>query len=201
MASIYQLKSKFQGVLRPVVKGLAKAGVTANQVTFFACILSMAIGLYFYIVQPQGAMFFIFPVFLFVRMALNAIDGLLAREHNMQTSLGAILNELTDVVADAFLYFPLAYLWGVNMSLNALFIFISTLTEMTGVIAIQIGASRRYDGPLGKSDRAFIFGSLALLTGFGVDISNWANPIFYALTFLVSLTVYNRAAAALKEIK
>ena len=36
--------------------------------------------------------------------------------------------------------------------------------EMAGVVAVQIGAERRYDGPMGKSDRAFTFG---LLHGFG----------------------------------
>jgi CDP-diacylglycerol--glycerol-3-phosphate 3-phosphatidyltransferase len=33
-------------------------------------------------------------------MALNAIDGMLAREHDMQSPLGAMLNELGDVLSD-----------------------------------------------------------------------------------------------------
>ncbi len=41
-------------------------------------------------------------------MAFNAIDGMLAREHNQQSKLGAFLNELTDVVSDAALYLPFA---------------------------------------------------------------------------------------------
>jgi len=40
-------------------------------------------------------------------MALNAIDGMLAREHHMQSKLGAILNELGDVVSDTVLIFLL----------------------------------------------------------------------------------------------
>ena len=39
---------------------------------------------------------------LFLRMALNAIDGMLAREFNQKTNLGAYLNELTDVISVAF---------------------------------------------------------------------------------------------------
>ena len=34
---------------------------------------------------------------------------------------------------------------------------LTLVSEMTGVVAVQIGASRRYDGPMGKSDRAFVF--------------------------------------------
>jgi hypothetical protein len=33
----------------------------------------------------------VLPGFLFVRMALNAIDGMLAREHAMKSRLGAVL--------------------------------------------------------------------------------------------------------------
>ena len=29
----------------------------------------------------------------------------------------------------------------------------------------MVGASRRYDGPMGKSDRAFVFGALGLWVG------------------------------------
>jgi phosphatidylglycerophosphate synthase len=39
-------------------------------------------------------------------MALNALDGMLARECNQQTRLGAILNETGDVISDIALYFP-----------------------------------------------------------------------------------------------
>lgn len=48
------------------------------------------------------------PVFLFARMALNAINGMLAREHTMESPLGVILNEIGGRVSDAALYLPLA---------------------------------------------------------------------------------------------
>jgi hypothetical protein len=37
--SIYALKSRFQDLLRPIVRRLQAIGVTANQVTLFACAL------------------------------------------------------------------------------------------------------------------------------------------------------------------
>ena len=36
--SIYALKPKFQNLLRPIVKRLYQKGITANQVTLFACV-------------------------------------------------------------------------------------------------------------------------------------------------------------------
>ena len=40
MPSVYDVKPKFQALLRPAVGALARAGVTANQVTVFAALLS-----------------------------------------------------------------------------------------------------------------------------------------------------------------
>jgi CDP-diacylglycerol--glycerol-3-phosphate 3-phosphatidyltransferase len=199
MATIYQLKSKFQNLLRPIANFLAKTGTSANQVTLFTMLISVSFGLYFLFSTPVRIWFFLIPVLLFVRMALNAIDGMMAREHHMQTRLGAVLNELCDVASDTFLYYPLALAWGVNIHLNVLFLFFSILTEMTGVIAVQIGGSRRYDGPLGKSDRAFVIGLLSLIYALGYDFWKWQNEIYLALIILSVMTVVNRGYKALAE--
>ncbi|HAI69742.1 MAG TPA: hypothetical protein DCM38_09965, partial [Gammaproteobacteria bacterium] len=141
------------------------------------------------------------PLILFVRMGLNAIDGLLAREHDMQTPLGAILNELGDVVADAGLYLPFALLPGVMPSLVVILVLLAIVSEMTGVIGVQIGASRRYDGPFGKSDRAFAFGIIALLLGLGISADVWLNIVLEIMIAFSILTIFNRAYQALKEVK
>lgn len=107
--SIYALKPRFQALLRPLVGALHRAGVTANQVTLAACAVSVLLGLWIFL-QPAPALFALIPLWMFLRMALNAIDGMLAREFGQKSALGAYLNELTDVIADACLYLPFAAL-------------------------------------------------------------------------------------------
>jgi len=165
MPSIYDLKPKFQSLLRPLTRRLASIGVTANQVTVAAAILSLAVGITIAFLPDQDWPLLLLPGVLFIRMALNAIDGMLAREHGMKTKLGAVLNELGDVVSDTGLYLPLALVPGVAPPLIVLIVILAVMGEMMGVVGVQIGASRRYDGPLGKSDRAFAFGLLGLLLG------------------------------------
>ena len=46
--SIYGLKPRFQALLRPVVGVLYRAGVTANQVTLAACVVSVALGAFLF---------------------------------------------------------------------------------------------------------------------------------------------------------
>ena len=147
-----------------------------------------------------GAYCLLVPVWLFVRMALNAIDGMLAREHHMRSALGGILNELSDVVSDAAIYLPFAMVPGIAPALVVLAVLLAILTEMAGVVAVQIGASRRYDGPMGKSDRAFAFGLLALMLALGIDLGGWANLLLGIVALMLAWTVVNRCRRALGEL-
>ncbi|MEX0702817.1 MAG: CDP-alcohol phosphatidyltransferase family protein [Planctomycetales bacterium] len=199
MPSIYDLKPRFQALLRPLVRGLARWGVTANQVTVAAAVLSFAAG-GAVALRPEGRWpLLLVPIALFVRMALNAIDGMLAREHGMESKLGAVLNELGDVLSDAALYLPLALVPGLDARLVVPVVLLAVVSEMAGVVAVQIGARRRYDGPLGKSDRAFVFGAICLLLGCGVPAGWWQNALLGLMLAGLVLTIVNRARRAVRE--
>ena len=65
MPSIYQLKPAFQNFLRPFVRRLYQHGITANQVTLFAMLISLLIAsflAYTFHVQPMAnaAFFYLF---------------------------------------------------------------------------------------------------------------------------------------------
>ena len=199
--TIYDLKPAFQSLLRPLVRALAGAGVTANIVTRLAAVLSVALGIALALNPDNRGLWAVLPAFLFVRMALNAIDGMLAREFGQRSPRGAIINEGGDVVSDAALYLPFALLPGVAPWLVVVAVLLAWLTEFAGVLAQTVGASRRYDGPLGKSDRAFVFGLLALLLALGVPLAPYWNAIFAVIAGLLFLTVWNRVARGLKEAR
>jgi CDP-diacylglycerol---glycerol-3-phosphate 3-phosphatidyltransferase len=198
MPSIYGLKPRFQNALRPITRALARVGVTANQVTLAALILSFATGAVFFCFRAPRSLLLL-PGVLFVRMALNAIDGMLAREYNQKSSLGAILNELGDVLSDSALYLPLAVVPGFDSRLVVLIALLAAISEMTGVLGVVIGASRRYDGPMGKSDRAVAFGALGLLLGCGLPIVRFVPYVLWFVLVLLLGTIINRARGALKE--
>jgi len=199
MVSIYDIKPAFQNLLRPVTRALARNGVSANQVTLAAALLSCGVGACVALFPLEKWPLLVMPGFLFVRMALNAIDGMLAREHGMKSKLGAILNEVGDVISDSALYLPLAIVPGFNPRLIVISVVLAIISEMTGVVAVQIGATRRYDGPMGKSDRAFGFGLIALLTGLSVLNQRWGDGALVVIVVLLTLTILNRARGALAE--
>ncbi|HLY41533.1 MAG TPA: CDP-alcohol phosphatidyltransferase family protein [Terracidiphilus sp.] len=199
MATIYSLKPGFQKLLRPLVKRLEWMGVSPNQITIAALMLSIGAGTFVAHTRSSRALLLLPPV-LFLRMALNAMDGMLAREGNQQSALGAILNELGDVVSDIALYLPLALLPGFAPQSVVAIVILSVLTEMTGVMGPGIGASRRYDGPLGKSDRAFLFGLIALLLGAGLPIAPAVPLTLFTIMALLAITITNRMGKMLQEV-
>ena len=195
--SIYGLKPRFQALLRPLVGALFRMGVTANQVTLFACVVSVALGVFLCVEAENRALFVLVPLWFFLRMALNAIDGMLAREFGQSSTLGAYLNELTDVISDASLYLPFAFLPGSNATLLWIVIALSIISEYAGVLGQAVGKERRYDGPMGKSDRAFIFGLIGLLAGLGMEIGALLPWVWAALAVLIALTIVNRVRRGL----
>jgi CDP-diacylglycerol--glycerol-3-phosphate 3-phosphatidyltransferase len=199
LASVYDLKPKFQALLRPACGALARAGVTANQVTVAAAVTSVALGAAMFATGGARWTLLLLPAVLFARMALNAIDGMLARDFNQKSRLGAVLNELGDVVSDTVLYLPFAIIAGIDAVLVGLVVAIAVMTEMAGVVALQVGSPRRYDGPFGKSDRALFFGALAFALGIGLAPGMWANALLALAALTGGLTIFNRARAALAE--
>lgn len=198
MPTLYDVKPAFQAKLRPLADWLAGAGVTANQVTVAAALLSIAAGAAIACWPTASGIFWLLPAVLFVRMALNAIDGMLAREHGQASMLGMFLNEICDVISDLALILPFALVvpfapWGVISFALAAF-----LTEFAGVLGIPAGAGRRYDGPLGKSDRAAILGIIAAIIGLGVTLPAWASWLFPVLALLSLVTASNRVRMALR---
>jgi CDP-diacylglycerol---glycerol-3-phosphate 3-phosphatidyltransferase len=201
LLSIYALKPRFQALLRPLAAALARAGVTANQVTIAAAVISVAIGAYVAWRAPNHAPFLLIPAWMVVRMAMNALDGMLAREFHQQSRLGAYLNELGDVVSDAALYAPFALLPPFSGAWIGAVIVLAILTEFVGVLGSGVGVSRRYDGPFGKSDRAFAFGALGLWAGLGVALPDWLAWLQPAFAALLILTIVNRVRRGLAETR
>ncbi len=198
MISIYELKPRFQSLLRPWVKSLAKSGVQANHVTLLALFISLFLGAFLYCF-PTPKAFFLLPLWMFLRMALNAIDGMLAREFNQQSSLGAYLNELSDVISDAVLLLPFSLLLPFDLSSIFAVIFVATLSEMSGVLALMVGAKRQYQGPMGKSDRAFLFGALGLYFACFGAFPAWVFWLIPICILLMCCNILKRIQSGIKE--
>ncbi|MDO5769113.1 MAG: alpha/beta fold hydrolase [Psychrobacter sp.] len=215
--SLYQLKSQFQDHLRPISNELVRLGASANQVTISAIVLSAGTAYVIATHAPSAhsnanaklqanlyhpasgqIIWFILPVSLFIRMALNAIDGMMAREHHQASKSGAILNEVGDIVSDSLLIASLyphlnRYAPDTMSHLKRVNVF-STLTELIAITAHQVTSQRANQGPLGKSDRALELGLIGALKAVGIPLAPIAKPLLLLNQLLLLKTCLNRLA-------
>lgn len=196
MISIYHLKPKFQALLKPILEYLHQSQITANQITLASILWSFFIGFVFWFANYHSILFLILPIGLFIRMALNALDGMMARTYNQQSKLGEILNEIGDIVADVAIFLPLLKLEANLLYLIVIFICLSIINEFAGILAKCISGQRRYDGPMGKSDRAFIMGLYGILSY--MKVAHFSPYLFGLSTVLILISTYLRLKNALK---
>lgn len=198
MISIYKIKPKFQKLLLPILRFFNKLGITANQITFSAIFLSIVIGVSFWFADYNSCLYLVLPIGLLLRMALNALDGMMARIYNQQSKKGELLNEFGDIFSDLIIFLPLVKYESQDILLVVLFITLSIINEFAGLLGKVISNERRYEGPMGKSDRAFVIAVYGIIGFFQVDIKNNIPLIFILLILLLIVSTVIRLKKSLK---
>jgi len=175
-------------------------GVSANQITLSSILLSLLIGIAFWYASYNKLLFLALPIGLFIRMALNALDGMMARIYNQQTKKGEVLNELGDVISDIFIFFPLLIYEKSIIYLIIIFICLSIINEFSGILGKVISGQRQYDGPMGKSDRAFVIGVYGILSFFSINLSDYSFWIFVIINLLIITSTFFRIKKSLDRV-
>jgi CDP-diacylglycerol--glycerol-3-phosphate 3-phosphatidyltransferase len=174
-------------------------GVAPNHITVFSMIFSFSLG-YLLLNAAENNLFYLLVAFgLLLRMALNALDGMMAKKYNLQSKSGEILNEIGDVLSDVAIYFPLLYFENFRFEYVIIFIILSIINEFCGVLAKIISGERRYDGPMGKSDRALFIGLLCICLFFTSEVYNFLNYFLILAIVLMIISSYLRLSNAINK--
>ena len=201
MISIYKIKPKFQKLLMPLLVFLRKLGVSPNLITIFSVFISFVISYFFWNALSNSLYFLIVAFGLLLRMILNALDGMMARIYNLESEIGEILNEVGDIISDVAIYFPLIMFEFLEIEIAVIFILLSIINEFCGLMAKVTCGERRYDGPMGKSDRAFLIGMLCIVYYFTSKLDPYMNYIIGVSSLLMILSSYIRLTKSLKNGK
>ena len=181
--SIYLLKPGFQRFLRPLLPFLHRSGVTPNDLTLAGVLLSAWLGVLVLFYQQVSLAILWVPVGLLLRMVINALDGMLARRFGLQSKHGVL---------------PLTTLPHLSDAWVIAFAFLTVFNEFVGVAAQGIGSARRYDGPMGKSDRAVLIASLCISSYF-LPTWTWGNLTLIVGCFLLLISTGIRWRNALRQ--
>lgn len=163
-------------------------GVTPNHLSFAAILLSGFMGYALWMSSTADWYLLLVPLGLLLRMALNAMDGMMATQFDMKTTWGEILNEFGDMISDILILLPMFALPGIEWWMAVIFTLLALLNESAGILAKAISGIRRYDGPMGKSDRALFVSLIALTYYFYPEVSSFVQYILMVVTILILIS-------------
>jgi len=172
-------------LLLPVARFFAAHNISPNAVTL--------IGLFFYALSGLMLAFghrVTAGLILAVFGPLDAVDGLLAREHGNQSRFGAFLDSTMDRYAEFFLFSGLlVYLW--TNGHQGIFGPLMVLTAMTGSLLVSYTRARAE--ALGFSCTVGMLTRLERLVLFAVGlIFNFIVPVLIVLAFFTHVTAIQR---------
>jgi len=204
MWSMYTIKPFYQKLFRR----LAGNWMTPNMATGFGILFSLIVGCAFILgggapqlgIASHALFLIVVPIGLAFRMGANALDGMLAREKGLASPLGAVLNEVTDVVNDVICYAPLWLVPDVPRIVLLAFLLLIFFAEFSGLLGQAVAGQRRYDGPLGgKTDRATWIGLFMLVCAFQPHLLQYFGWYLGLVSVFVFLTAVNRLRLTVSE--
>lgn len=161
---LYAIKPKFQQALNPIKELFIFLHISPTQINILALLFSMLGGLAFYYADKIPSLLLLIPIVAFIRIALNALDGMVARQTNAANQqFGEVLNETLDRLSDIFFFsgFALASFTPTNLSFGVLLLIL--LNSYLSIVSKAAGGSRQYGGLMGKADRMFWLGAFAII--------------------------------------
>ena len=162
---LYSVKPWFVRELRVIEDWMVARRVSPDMLTWAAVVTSVLAGAALAAggLAHEPRWWLLVPPLAVVRLALNALDGSIARRAGSSSPAGGILNELGDRAADAAMIVPAGVVVRPSLALGALAV--TYLTSITGILGIAIDGSRLNGGPMGKADRVAVVALAALAGG------------------------------------
>ena len=160
---LYGLKPWFVTRLSRAEDALVKRKVNPDALTYAAVASScgaagaiaagavLGVPLLWLLVAPFGL----------ARLALNALDGSVARRTGRTSPFGAALNEVCDRLSDVVMIVATVTVAPIGLTLSAAVL--TLLAAVAGMSGVAAGGGRSYAGPMGKADRVAVLATGAVI--------------------------------------
>jgi CDP-diacylglycerol--glycerol-3-phosphate 3-phosphatidyltransferase len=157
---LYRLKPASQRMVAPVADWLVRRRVPADFVTWLAVPVGAAGGIALAASEAVPWLLWLVPAAAAIRLALNLLDGMIARATGSAHPLGELWNELADRLADVLFIGGLALHPAIDPRLPLLAVVGAVLASYVGITAKAAGGRRQYGGVMSKPGR---MGTLAIV--------------------------------------
>ena len=166
-----RLRPLAERILRPFVQTSIKVGLTPDSISVIAFVLALGASLSFFTATPfwyaAGALL------VFLNGWLDLLDGAVAREMDVDSAAGDLLDHVLDRYADVVIVAGLAGGIG-RYALGFLAVTGVLLTSYLGTQIEAVGLERQYGGLVGRADRLALIGFTGVLVVFVPTIGGYS---------------------------
>jgi CDP-diacylglycerol--glycerol-3-phosphate 3-phosphatidyltransferase len=197
---LYRLKPASQRIVAPVARWLVRRRVPADFVTWLAVPVGAGGGAALAASEAAPWLLWLVPAAAAIRLALNLLDGMLARATSSAHPLGELWNELADRLADVLFIGGLALHPAIDPRLPLLAVVGAVLASYAGITAKAAGGRRQYGGVMSKPGR---MGTLAIVApvAFLTGDAWWLVLGCWVILIGAILTLAQRILAARDELR
>ena len=196
---IYAIKPKFQSFLSPITNWLIKNKISPTTLNFFGLVLSILAGLCIYYSNLEPLFLLLIPLLVFIRTAVNALDGLVSRALGLASAFGEVLNEFLDRISDVFIFFSIALLEENLLVIGSVAVIVILLNSYLSIVSKAAGGKRQYGGIMGKADRMIYLGLFALVVFLTKNSELWKYFLWFILVGTV-ITLIQRFLTTKREL-
>jgi|GEM_PF-1515910 len=198
--SLADLTPVVDALVRPWTRRLAERGYTAGMITLAGTAACLCIASLVVVVGARWYAVLLLVPALVLRLVTLRVQALLVQEHGKGSLAGRLLDEFCRPVSEVGLFWPLAWVEGIDGHLVVLCCLLVLLTEFAGLAVTAIGAERRREGPMDDPTRTVALAGVCLLLGVGVRPGWWTWLWFQVLPFLQAWTIACRLREGLRQV-
>lgn len=190
-------------LLEPVVAGALRLKITPDAVSVLAVVTAAVAGGTFFLAREVRLLYLLGAFLVFLNGVLDLLDGALARELDIESAGGDLLDHVLDRYADIFVIAGLAagigqYAIGFAAVTGVL------MTSYLGTQAQAVDLDRVYGGLLGRADRLAAVGVVTTVAAFvdatalTLTVVGW---LLVAFAVLGHLTALQRFYYAMRDLR
>jgi phosphatidylglycerophosphate synthase len=187
--------------------GLARAGLTPNQISVLSVVFGIGAAAAYYQSQQGWLWLAVASACIQLRLLCNMLDGLLAIEGGLKSKTGDLYNEVPDRFGD------IAIMLGAGLVIRALpygmtlawvMIVIAILTAYVRLLGGSLGLVQDFSGPMAKQHRMFTLTLGTLLAAGEVAMRGTTWTLYVAVWVIVlgsAFTFARRLARIARQLQ
>jgi phosphatidylglycerophosphate synthase len=160
----------FRNTAESATRLCVRAGIHPDSISYASIVAAAAAALCFWKSGGHPWLLFVAPLFCYLRLWFNMLDGMVALASGKASWRGEILNDLPDRISDVLIFAGVAHSGWMNPFIGYWAAIFALLTAYVGMFGQAVGVQREFSGVMSKPWRMVTLHLGAWVTFAGVPV-------------------------------